>query len=348
MKEKIYILQPSLDQAIAIARLLRQAGYQGQLVALFFPRERIRRVVLATYTSHSVIESYDSLPDDGPIVPTGALSTRSLLERQNVYLGDICMNRQALLCFDKIRFIRFCQDHGVPVPKTWEAPDDIPSSEFPVFYKQRNERGGGIRGIAFSPSDIPSNATDDLIFQEYVKSNGTYGVGFLASEGHILTAHVHYEVESLPKEGGSAVILEHVIRPAGRLLSLVEQLLVTLRYSGWGLAELKYDPERNQYVFMEINAKFWASVEVAFRNEPRFFHHLFGLTISSQHISRAVFLHRALARGPFFLLSHLREFRRSRVIRYPGLATAFAYGLCPTTCRYAFLWRFRRPLIART
>lgn len=327
MREKIYILQPCLDQAIAIARLLREGGYKGQLVALFLPSERIRKEVLTIYSSHDVIENYNSLPDDGLIVPTGALSTQSLLQRQDLFLGEICMNRQALLCFDKIRFIRFCQKHGFPVPMTWETPGEIPLNEFPVFYKQRHEKGAGIRGIEFRPSDIPREGIRDLIFQEYIRSRGTYGVGFLASEGQIITAHVHYEIESLPPEGGSAVIIEAVLQPDGRLLSLVEKLLVTLRYSGWGLAELKYDSRKKEYVFMEINAKFWASCELALRNEPSFLNLLFGVEVRKEYIKRAVFLNRALARGPLFVISHLSEFKRSRVICYPGLTRDFVYGL---------------------
>jgi hypothetical protein len=119
-----------------------------------------------------------------------------------------------------------------------------------------------------------------------------------------------------------------VAHPDGRLLSLVEQLLLALRYSGWGIAELKYDSKKKDYVFMEINAKFWASCKVAFRNEPSFLNHLFGVQGKKEHISRAVFLNRALARGPLFVICHLSEFKKSRMICYPGLAKAFVTGLC--------------------
>ena len=50
-----------------------------------------------------------------------------------------------------------------------------------------------------------------------------------------------------------------------------------LKYSGWGLIEFKYCPKRKDYVFMEVNAKFWASIEFTLINNPAFFFKLFGI-----------------------------------------------------------------------
>ncbi len=325
--EDAYFLEPALDQSIAIARLLKRWGYKRRTIAVCLPQKSACYGLKSTYSSVMEVEDYRIMPPEILVVPGGASSTLALLRDRDIRLGNVTMPKRSAHVFDKLWFIRFCRQHGFLVPETWERGKDVPKDKFPIFYKQKREEAGRIRGIAHNIHDIPHEQETSLIFQEYIDSPGTYGVAFLASEGHLLTSHVHYEIESFPKTGGSGVIVEAIDSPDPRLIALVKDLLLALEFSGWGLIELKYDLKREEYVLMEINAKFWASCELAFRNNPDFMRLLFGVQKGTEHVKRMFFVNRAVARGPHFVISHLSEFRKSTAVYYPGLVPRIIHSM---------------------
>jgi hypothetical protein len=330
-----YIFSPEGSQAITIARLLRH----------YFPEATVVGVTLAGETGisrpeiyHSVIATsqFDPEKANGIIIPTGAKSTRFLLEQGDVSIGSAVLKQQALQVYDKRWIIAKATEGGIPTPATWEDLAD--TTAYPLFYKERYEQGGGTRGIARSSADIPAAAQNSLIYQEVVTGRGTYGVGFLAEQGRLLASCTHFERESVPAAGGSAVIIETCqdLRP----LQYTEQLIESINYSGWGLAEFKYNPQRDEFLFMEINAKFWASCEFSFRNEPLFLKLLFGIDAQEKPVQRLVFLDRAFARGILFILANSRYFVGSELYTYPGWPRRAVVAQVPVTIRQGLkgLW----------
>ncbi len=313
MSECIYIFSPGLDQALAIARLLRRY-YIGNIIGVtlldkeFYPCCRLYdSIIPASWVNLNA--------PDIRLIPTGALSTKYLLElRGDIKLGQITLIRSALRVYDKLWMIRQAKEAGVPIPITWSQSEEIPG--YPVFYKPAFEKGGGNRGIAYRAEDLPKNK-NGLIFQEVIKGKGTYGVAFLAEQGELLAYEAHYEVESYPKPGGSAVIIERFYDQ--KLVEYSQRLLKALGYSGWGLVEFKYCPFREDYVFMEVNAKFWASCEFTFRNNPLFLKLLFDIDSKEKPIARMFFVERAAARGLWFLMvNFLKLWEKSELCVYPG------------------------------
>jgi hypothetical protein len=308
-----FILTPTSDQGYAVARILLKHSPSLELIGLAAPGEhlppRVRGIVrLASYSEveHGALQ--------GRLIPTGAQSTRLLLERGAVELGEVTMAQSSLKFFDKKWANTRAAELDIHVPRTFETASD---AAFPLFYKEAQEVGGGVRGIAQSFRDLPPASRSGLLYQELIRGRGTYGVGFLAQEGRLLATHIHFESESFPAQGGSAVLLQQV--HVARLVEYTQRLVGTLFYSGWGLAEYKYCPKRDDYVFMELNAKLWASCEMAFINEPRFVKKLFGINIGTGGtMPRAIFLERAFARGPGSVLRcGLRALAGDKVIVYP-------------------------------
>lgn len=290
----VAIFSPGLDQARAIGRLLGQADHAPSLKGVLMPGEA---KPLLRHPFDEIIALGDVDPPELPgFIPTGSQATAFLLERGDVRLGEVTMSQEALCFYDKNWSIDAALAAGVPAPETWKTVADIEA--FPVFFKSATE-GGGQRGIAYSLEDIPADSSD-LIFQEYIDSPGTYGVAIVAAEGTLRAKHTHYEVESYPKFGGSAIVIERIVDE--RLHNYAERLIRHTRFSGWGLVEFKYCPRRDDYVFMEVNAKFWASSEFAFRNEPQLAHLLFGAVPVEGPCRRMIFMHRAFQRGPGFLM----------------------------------------------
>jgi hypothetical protein len=326
----IYILSPWDTRAQALVRLLKGADCRDTVVGVQLAGEP-RIWSRGPFDAVINMNRMEPTRDGDVIVPTGAHSTEWFLTRADCRVGAIVHSRASLKVFDKAWLLSQAVQVGIPIPVTWTSADDIGVDDLPLFYKAAYERESGIRGLVRQAHDLPSVPAGPLIFQEYIDSSGTYGVGFLAKNGEVLVSYSHYESSSNPSTGGGGIILEPC--EDKRLLEYTERLVGHLGYSGWGLAEFKYCPKRMDYVLMEINAKFWGSCELAFRNEPKFLLSLFGLTTEPQGIERMILFNGALARGPRYLTRHRRELVSSRRIHYRGWGRALVIGILPKRCR---------------
>ena len=145
-----YFLQPLADQAVTIVKLLRETKTGLAIIAILLRHENtyyIKRI----YDGSIVINDYEEFPQSICAIPTGAQSTAALLCKGDICLHNIVISRRALKVFDKDYFVNFCKQHDLPVPNTLNDLQDIPEDGFPIFYKQKYETGGGIRGICKLP-----------------------------------------------------------------------------------------------------------------------------------------------------------------------------------------------------
>lgn len=325
----IYFLQPSSDQNLSISRLIKESCPKSNLIALLLYGDASFRHQ-GSYDQVVVIKSYEELPEFLTIVPGGASTTEALLEIRDITLGQITMRHKALTVYDKCLFLEHCLVNALPTPITFRELKDIKKENFPIFYKQKYEQGGGTRGIAYTVNDIPSDEVESLIFQEYISSKGTFGVGFLADNGVLLVSFAHFEKESQPKSGGSAILIQSI--DSERLIQLTKTAVSSLNYSGWGLAEFKYCDKRQDYVFMEINAKFWASCELAFRNKPEFMDMLFGIKKVKEDLHSLFYVNRCFERNIFLFFFLFKDWLKSKKIIYSGLWKSVIRGLLPGFC----------------
>jgi hypothetical protein len=330
MGKLFFVFSPACDQSQAIAGFIRKYINDADIRGVLLPEEdnkfhdnRFDEVLPITEVRFE--------NTTGVMIPTGALSTRFLLEQwDDIKVGLITLSRNSLQVYDKLFMISCAAKVGVPVPILRRTGGE--GEIYPVFYKERYEIGGGIRGIARTRREIPEDKKERLIFQEFIDSRGTYGVSFLSDMGRLLTTHTHYERESIPKEGGSAVIIERF--EDDRLLEYTRRIIQSMDYSGWGLSEFKYCPNRHDYVFMEINAKFWASCEFSFKNEPTFLKLLFDIESNEKPINRMVFVDRLFDRGLLFVIRNLGVvLSGSTLCVYHGWSRRIAAGLIPLPLR---------------
>lgn len=313
-----YVLSPGLDQSLAIAKFLYRYRPEFQIIGCKMVESET--FYCKKYFSHFIsLKELKTPPSEHAIyIPTGARSTKWCLEQYGqVRLGEITLTDRALRVYDKVTLLQVAKNIGIPVPTTWVSLGSV--EKFPIFCKPCFEGLGKLRTVIWSLDDAKrklSGSENLYIFQEYIQSEGTYGVGFLADSGNILVEFIHFEVESIPPQGGSAVIIEQFYDR--RLIDYTRALITELGYSGWGLAEFKYCPKREDYVLMEINGKFWASCEFAFINEPAFLKLLFGINSIERPVRRMVFGHRAILRGPLFMAKNFSLLYKSKWVFYPG------------------------------
>jgi len=283
--KKILIFEPNSNQALSMAKYIKK--YSNYYIVgvvekeIRFNRESYDEVIIEEFLNIN-IDKYNY------ILPMGAGSTFAIVKKYQklIYANEIFFSSKNLIVFDKPKMLKIAQNIDVPIPKTFYSIENI--EHFPIYYKENFENGGGVRGIAKATSEIPEYS--ELIYQEYIDTPFTYGVGFLAKGGEIIASIQHKEVLSYPKDGGSAVVIESYEND--KLFLYTKKLLNEVDYNGWGLAEFKYCNKRDDFVFMEINAKFWASIEFTLKNNPLFLKKLLEIQYQSKKENSMLFINR--------------------------------------------------------
>lgn len=107
---------------------------------------------------------------------------------------------------------------------------------------------------------LPSGAFPVLL-QRRIEGPGT-GVFFLIWESAVLALFAHRRVREKPPSGGVSVCAESVTADP----SIVEQsrtLLAALNWRGPAMVEFKQESATGRYYLMEINGRFWGSLQLA-------------------------------------------------------------------------------------
>jgi len=90
------------------------------------------------------------------------------------------------------------------------------------------------------------------------------GVGFFALRwrGTTIAKFAHRRVREIPPTGGVSVCRESIALPAA-LANAGMRLLEALDWQGVAMVECKYDPVTDRYYVIEINPRFWGSLQLA-------------------------------------------------------------------------------------
>ncbi len=176
---------------------------------------------------------------------------------------------------DKRNLIQFAEAHGIPTPKTYYSP---PTVALPPW------GGGEGEGYVIKPR-ISSGAfgivyvkkKEDLIsayqsvherypfpiIQEWIPDGGgTFGFAALFDEAsNIKAAFIHKKLRMYPVPGGPSTLREGVEHP--QIMELGLSLLKLLNWVGVGMAEFKVDPRDGVPKLMELNPRFWGSLQLA-------------------------------------------------------------------------------------
>ena len=314
--KKILILDANSSQVLSIAKYIKK--YSNYYVVGQIEKDTLFNNINC---DKIIVDNYDnvSLEDYDFVLPTGAKSTFKVFNKCGIikYCNGIFFSSKNLICFDKPKMLELARDLNIPIPNTFYNKKEIDS--FPIFYKENFESGGGLRGVAYSFKEIPNH--DKLLFQEYINTPFTYAVGFLSRNGELLTYFQHKEIMSYPLEGGSAVIAERYNN--GKLLNYTARLIKALNYNGWGLVEFKYCNKRKDFVFMEINAKFWASIEFMLLNDPLFLKLLLNIDYNPVPTRKVLFINRLLHCNLLSIVKNWSHFKDSKIIKESSLIHSF-------------------------
>ncbi len=173
---------------------------------------------------------------------------------------------------DKGNLMRFAEAHGTPAPKTFYAlpdPSSSPAIPIPAVIKPRISSGSF--GIVYVKkgedlSSLYRNVHKRYPFpliQEWIPDGGgTFGLSALFDEAsNVKAAFVHKKLRMYPIQGGPSTLAEGVEHP--QIMESGLSLLKSLDWVGVGMVEFKVDPRDGIPKLMEVNPRFWGSLQLA-------------------------------------------------------------------------------------
>ncbi|MCP5008043.1 MAG: ATP-grasp domain-containing protein [Planctomycetes bacterium] len=178
-------------------------------------------------------------------------------------------------CNDKAFVMRHAKQGGFDVPETYFVNDVSKIKtiakriEYPVLIKPRASSGS--RGIEYVRDK------DELllhyekvhrkypfpIIQEQIPDGGNvYGVGLLLNfESQVRASFVYRRIRSHPVRGGPSTLRESVRKDDVR--AIAESLMKSLKWTGIAHVEFKIDPRDGKPKLLEVNPRFWGSLQLA-------------------------------------------------------------------------------------
>jgi predicted ATP-grasp superfamily ATP-dependent carboligase len=187
-----------------------------------------------------------------------------------------------LVAHDKRRLAALCERLDIPVPRTFPVEEDrlvdvAGEVRFPVVVKPRQSVGGG-RGVRFASTKSELlRAFDEVrgvqaaseledferpLVQEYIRG-AVHDACALALEGKVVNVLTQCRVLMLPVSGGVGAVA--VTTRNRTVQELARRLLEELEWHGAANVEFKYDARDGRYKILEVNPRFWGTLDLAIR-----------------------------------------------------------------------------------
>ena len=183
---------------------------------------------------------------------------------------------------DKASLVALAERLGVPVPRTIPLTQIVDidgiiaeAEEFgyPVVIKPgmsrvRTTDGWTRERVRYAESRDAlrrelekSDFCGNILLQERIEGPGI-GIFVLLHEGELVAKFAHKRIREKPPSGGVSVLCEGIEPPAEALNSATE-LLEKLNWTGVAMVEFKFDERDHKFKLMEINCRFWGSLQLA-------------------------------------------------------------------------------------
>jgi predicted ATP-grasp superfamily ATP-dependent carboligase/protein-tyrosine-phosphatase len=292
------VLDGDQRSALAVTRSLGQRGIRVTVGAETIPSLASRSRFCAgsfEYPSPgrspdgffgAVLERARKLPG-AVLFPVTDVTMSEILSRKDEFGDGVAIPfddfRKYRLVSDKGKLVSLCRTLGLPVPRTVlstdcsDREDLIESAKavgFPMVVKPslsriRTEAGWTSAGVRYArdEGELRGILSGDpfsqfpFIIQERIQGPGV-GVFFLMRNGRALARFAHRRIREKPPSGGVSVLCESITPPAGAL-DAAARLLGELRWNGVAMVEFKIDERGEVPLILEVNARFWGSLQLA-------------------------------------------------------------------------------------
>lgn len=291
---RILITDGNERAALAAARSLVHAGHEAHVVAAARPSlAGASRGTRCHYARHdplrdprgyaAEVASLAQAEGVDLLLPITDPSVESLLEHRGMLPLGVALPFPDLAIYlaasDKAHILGLARAAGFAVPETrvLRAPSDAdtgPDALFPAVVKPHRSvvNGGRARTkLAVTPvadaaacrralASLPLAAYPVLV-QRQVEG---VGEGFFALRwnGRMVAMFAHRRLREKPPSGGVSVYRESIALDPP-LAGAGARLLEALDWQGVAMVECKREPGTGRYVIMEVNGRFWGSLQLA-------------------------------------------------------------------------------------
>ena len=235
------------------------------------------------------------------VIPTDDVTLSLIAQARSQFEGLVALPfpdfETVQTAHDKGALMTLAAEKGIPVPKTVvvRGPADVEGAirhvGLPAVVKARVSRvrvGGQWRaGSAVhyartaAELDAAVRAAQEIapgpLVQEHISGDGR-GIFVLMNRGRLRAAFAHRRLREKPPSGGVSVLSESVgLDP--RLLDHAERILEALKWHGVAMVEFKRDARDGVSKLLEINGRFWGSLQLAVDSGVDFPYLLYRLAI---------------------------------------------------------------------
>ena len=181
------------------------------------------------------------------------------------------------IALDKARTLQIAQELNLPCPRSWEPEN---AQEFarraleldPGSFITKPRVGSGSTGVSYGEKRTVEEweahwlQMGPMLIQERIPTEGRgQGVSLLMDQdGECVAAFAHERLQQYPNSGGPSTDRHGILAPA--LIESSVRLLKRLQWRGIAMVEWKVDPRDGVAKLMEINPRFWGSLELAVRS----------------------------------------------------------------------------------
>lgn len=281
--------------SLAVVRSLGRAGYEvdvashrrGPLAGASRHADRIWRTPEPLADPESYCGRLEEIVRDRSIdvlLPITEASLTAVLPRANRFEGAIIPfppHERFRAITDKARVMSAARKIGISVPRQailedrpGGSPEPPPELTFPLVLKPARSVGegeGGRAKVGVSHVEVPEDYGSvvgslppqayPLLVQEKIEGTGA-GVFLLVRNGEVVAHFAHRRIREKPPSGGVSVCRESVAADPG-LVEASRKLLAHFDWDGVAMVEFKVQEGTEEPYIMEVNPRFWGSLQLA-------------------------------------------------------------------------------------
>lgn len=213
------------------------------------------------------------------VIPVGFSSYTACADIQEEirkYSDIIITSAQNIdIAASKAQTYQLAERIGVPCPKTIylqnrNQVNDL-ELQYPVVLKGPFEAGKNIVTYVYNKQSLISEYHTMIeknnfsephlpLIQEFIEGDG-YGFFAYYERGTCKRIFMHQRIREYPAKGGASVCAQSFFDE--QLMQYGKKILDHLKWNGVAMVEFKKDKKDNLYKLMEINPKFWGSLDLA-------------------------------------------------------------------------------------
>lgn len=285
-KGRVFVTDGSYPNALAAIRALGRAGFDVAVgeregipppevigfwsrhcgARIRYPDPRISIDATAQFLAgHFQTARYDA------VLPIGLDMTRVFVEAAAVLDAPTLLPPADAfrIAGDKRLTFPHCAAIGVPVPET------VPAARWrelslPLVFKHRSSGAVVVRSKseAEAAASRISESIEEYLAQEYIPGENGFGYFGFFRQGREQAYFMHQRLLQIPKEGGPSVVACAISQD--RLRDIGRKTLESLHWNGVAMVEFKRNDRDGEFYLMEINPKFWGSLDLAIQSGCNF------------------------------------------------------------------------------